>query len=629
MNQSFPSLLHALYAHAETKSDRVVFTFLTDTGRQTHLTFGELRNRTADIAARLTGLQCRGERVLLLFTSEHAFVTGFYGCMAAGAIPVPVCPVNPNRPRLSLRALRHIAGDAAPLTVLGDTQSLTDLRSVIRGMDQNFQDLRIDRIAEDKSPSLGADVFMGAKLVNTDEIEENRESSGQFLPSAFPRADDLAYLQYTSGSVSQPKGVMVSHGNIIANLELGADIVGLDADEADTVAVGWVPLFHDLGLVCYVLGPVLFGYHSILMPPMLFMLRPVLWLQTIAKFRGTYSAAPNFAYELCIKLTKPEQKAGLDLSSWRVAGNGGELVRKSTLERFAAAFKNCGFHINAFYPTLGLAESVLFAAAAKDPGQPPVSLCLSRQSLEKNRVTFAAEDPDAAVREVVSCGRTGSHHEIAIVDPVNGRRCESGEPGEIWLRGPSIAQGYWNRAAESRQTFGGELADRSGQTFLRTGDMGFLYEGQLYIVGRYKEMIICRGKNIFPQDIETFAEESHPELRPGCSASFSVGAADEERIVFVAEVDPGKLAAGSRSLPELAKSVWEGIFRHHEIKPERVVLIKPATLPKTTSNKVQRGQCREQYLLNKLAILLCYPQDTTVVHGAGPTTQATLGRQHT
>jgi len=276
----------------------------------------------------------------------------------------------------------------------------------------------------------------------------------------------------------------------------------IEYDEADTVAVGWVPLFHDLGLVCYVLGPVLFGYHSILMPPMLFMLRPVLWLQTIAKFRGTYSAAPNFAYELCIKLTKPEQKAGLDLSSWRVAGNGGELVRKSTLERFAAAFKNCGFHINAFYPTLGLAESVLFAAAAKDPGQPPVSLCLSRQSLEKNRVTFAAEDPDAAVREVVSCGRTGSHHEIAIVDPVNGRRCESGEPGEIWLRGPSIAQGYWNRAAESRQTFGGELADRSGQTFLRTGDMGFLYEGQLYIVGRYKEMIICRGKNIFPQDIE-------------------------------------------------------------------------------------------------------------------------------
>jgi len=593
MNLSFPSVMHALQTHAETKPDRTAFTFLTDGGSmQTDLTFRDLRNRAMSIAAHLERLQCRGQRILLLFSSEQAFVTGFYGCMSADAIPVPVCPVNPKSHRLSLRVIEHIIGDAEPIAVLGDTQAISDLRAAIRSRDAYVQN----------PDTVKAEDFMGVKLICTDEIPDTCAGRGQF--ASFPRADDPAYLQYTSGSLSQPKGVVISHGNIIANLELGAYLIGLDTD---MVGVGWVPLFHDLGLVCYVLSPVLFGYHSILMSPVLFMLRPVFWLQTISRFRCTHAAAPNFAYELCTKRTSPEQKAELDLSTWRVAGNGGEPVRKSTLDRFSNAFRDCGFRMSSFYPTLGLAETVLFAAAGKNPDQAPASVCLSRQDLEKNLVTPAADNTESACQEMVSCGITGPDHEIAIVNPVSRCRCKSREIGEIWLRGPSIAKGYWNRAAESRQTFGGELADGSGQTFLRTGDMGFLYEEQLYIVGQYKEMIICRGKNIFPQDMEAFAEESHTELRPGFSASFSIGSAEEERIVFVAEVDLGKLAAGGRSLPELAASVWESICRRHEIRPERVVLIKPSTIPRTTSNKVQRGLCREQYLLNKLTILLCYP----------------------
>ncbi|MFL6234775.1 MAG: amino acid adenylation domain-containing protein, partial [Thermoanaerobaculia bacterium] len=384
-------------------------------------------------------------------------------------------------------------------------------------------------------------------------------------PAREPDPRSIAFLQYTSGSTATPKGVMVTHANLLHNERMiGA---AFDMDE-ESVVVGWLPLYHDMGLIGNVLQPLHAGGRCVLMSPVAFLQRPMRWLEAVSRYRGTVSGGPNFAYELCLRKAAPEALAGLDLSSWKVAFNGAEPVRASTLERFAAAFAPCGFRREAFYPCYGLAEATLFVTGGHGA-----------------RVE----------RERVSCGRVWMGQRVAIADPENG---EERPEGEIWISGPSVARGYWENEEATARDFHAFLPSGEGP-FLRTGDLGFLSGGELYVSGRLKDLIILRGRNHYPQDVELTAERSHPGLLPGGGAAFSVETAGEERLVVVHEVARHR----KDGVEEIAEAVRRAVAAEHEVQVHEVVLIRQAGLPKTSSGKVQRRLCRQQYLQDELPVV--------------------------
>ncbi|MFL6261097.1 MAG: non-ribosomal peptide synthase/polyketide synthase [Thermoanaerobaculia bacterium] len=540
------------------------YTFITDSESVgSTLTYAELDRRARSIGVWLREIGASGERVLLLYPPGLDFIGSFFGCLYAGAVAVPAYPPRLKRSDARLQA---IARDCQPRVVLTIDSILARSAALT-----------------EQSPELAATRWLSTDGLG-DELGE-----GADLPE--PAADSLALLQYTSGSTGTPKGVKVSHAALLHNEEMIRRAFG---QSEESLVVGWLPLYHDMGLIGNVLQPLYSGARCVLMPPVAFLQKPLRWLRAISDFRGTTSGGPSFAYGLCVDRIRPEQRERLDLSSWRLAFNGSEPVRSETMRRFAEAFAPCGFRAEAFYPCYGLAEATLFVSGT--PGAGLLTRSFAAGALEEGR----AEPADRANgrRELVSCGHTGLEQRIVVADPEAGVELPDGRVGEIWVRGLSVADGYWGREEESDRVFRAFLAGGEGP-FLRTGDLGFLAGGELFVTGRLKDLIIIRGRNLYPQDVERTAEESCPDLRASSSAAFTIEKDGEERLVVVCELERRPGAAPE----EIAERVRRAVTDEHEVLLHEVVLIRPGALPKTSSGKVQRRACRAAYLAGELEVV--------------------------
>ena len=562
------SLADVLAYRARGTPDARVYTFLADGEVESaHLTFGGLERRARALAAELSTRCNPGDRVLLLFPPGLEFITAFFGCLYAGVIAVPAYPPRPRRDPARLRALVR---DAEPSVVLTTAAQQAETGRLAAGI-----------------PELS-----GASWLATDEIPD-REVEWE---AAAPSRDASAFLQYTSGSTASPRGVIVSHANLLHNQRMIA--AAFEQDENSRV-VSWLPLYHDMGLIGTVLQPLYCGGSCVLMPPVSFLQRPVRWLRAISRYGATTSGGPNFGYDLCIQRVGDEERQDLDLSSWRVAFNGAEPVQAETLRRFAELFAPCGFRREALYPCYGLAEATLFVTGGKS-GVPPRTATLEGTALDRHEVVPVPAG-EASARRMVGSGRPWLGQRVVIVDPVTASECAPGQVGEIWISGPSVARGYWRQPALNERDFGATLAEGGpgsrSEAFLRTGDLGFLLDGELFVTGRLKDLIVLRGRNLYPQDLELAAESGHPALRPGCGAAFSIERDGEERLVLACEVERHSHGA----VEEIAGAVRRVIAEEHEAQVETVVLLRAGTLPRTTSGKVQRHLCRQRYLAGELA----------------------------
>ncbi len=559
-----------LESRVAAQGERPAYVFLSygETGvAEERLTYAELDARARAIGSSLQAEGAGGERVALLLPPGPEFIASFFGCLYAGAVAVPALP--PRRRGADPR-LQAICRDARPRVVLTTASLLPVLESAAAEIPELAAALRMASATEDAADWRRPDV----------------------------RPEALAFLQYTSGSTSSPKGVMVSHGNLLHNEEL---IRRTFAQSSGSVVLGWLPLHHDMGLIGTVLQPLYTGAVCYLMTPGAFLQRPARWLEAISRYRATTSGGPNFAYELCVRKVGAAEREGLDLSSWQVAFNGAEPVRAGTLRRFAAAFAPCGFRATAFRPCYGLAEATLLVSGWRQEGEARIR-ALDAEALEQHQVTDAGDT--ARRHELVSGG--AAMQTVLAVDPESGEPCSPGRVGEIWVAGPSVAQGYWERPEETAATFGARLAGGAGP-FLRTGDLGFVSGGEVFLTGRLKDLIILRGRNHYPQDLERTAERSHAGLRAGGGAAFAVDLpeeAGEERLVIVHEVERhARAGLDAGKAGEIAAAVRRGVAEEHEVSVAEVVLIGPETLPRTSSGKVRRSACRDLYLQGGLRVL--------------------------
>ncbi|MEW6734668.1 MAG: condensation domain-containing protein, partial [Acidobacteriota bacterium] len=567
------TLVELLRWRAVSQPEHLAFTFLTNGEEpQHHLTYSELDQQARAIAAQLQMLAAKGERVVLLYPPGLEYVAAFFGCLYAGAMAVPVYPPDPNRLNRTLPRFLAIADDAKPQVALTTAAILEMIKYFLPEIPQ----------------------LQGVHWLATDRIAQPLAQEWQ-EPNV--TANTIAFLQYTSGSTSTPKGVMVSHANLLANERLIQ--TGFHNTE-QSVGVGWLPLYHDMGLIGNVIQPLYVGFPCILMSPLSFLERPARWLQTITRYRATASGGPNFAYDLCVRKITAEQKRDLDLSSWELAFNGAEPINPETMQRFSEAFKPYGFREEAFYPCYGLAEATLIVSGGAKASLPIIE-SVAAAALEQNLVDEGSKEKNC--RQLVSSGQTFSDQKILIVDPVSLIECRPEQIGEIWVAGDSVAQGYWNRPQETSATFQAYLANTGAGPFLRTGDLGFFKNGELFVTGRLKDLIIIRGRNHYPQDIERTIENSHLLLRKGCSAVFSVTIDSEERLVIVAEVQsnvyqPTDNEEGRQSLniDSIVKTIRQVIAAEHELQVYALILIKAGSIAKTSSGKIQRHACREAFL---------------------------------
>ena len=550
------------------------------------ITYREQDQLARSIAALLEEKRAFGERALLLYPPTLDFINAFLGCLYAGVIAVPAYPPRSSR---SLPRLLAIAADAKPRFIL--TTSAT-LRLIEPWIKQAFGGNGIEVIATDSIA-----------------VETGKNWQGRKIHS-----DGVAFLQYTSGSTSSPKGVIVSHANLMHNEEM---IRRAFRQSESSVIVSWLPLYHDMGLIGGVLQPLYVGAQCILMSPVAFIQKPARWLKAISSYHATTSGGPNFAYDLCVRKISEEQRAGLDLSSWNVAFNGAEPVRAETLEQFARTFAPRGFQKKAFFPCYGLAEATLFVGGGQVEEEPDVR-SLQPAELQRGRVAEAGKEG----QKLVGCGQPWMEQQVVIMHPEKGTECSSGEVGEIWVSGPSVAQGYWNRPEETATVFHARLGEGDSK-FLRTGDLGFFHDGELFVTGRLKDLIIVRGRNFYPQDIEHTVENIHAALRVGCGAAFSIEAAGEERVVIVQEVESRTEPGILEKLPEEIRST---VAQEFELSLYDVVLIKRGSISKTSSGKIQRHQCRERYLSNELEIILRSLFDESA-DSAERVTEEDLGRE--
>jgi len=586
-----PTLVDLLRHRAAFQPNARVYTFLADGETQEiHLTYGELDRQARAIAATLQAEGLAGQRALLLFPAGLEFVAAFFGCLYAGVVAVPAYPPRLNR---TMWRIQSIAADAeAPVALM----SRAVLDRVQPLLEQSPELKQLSWVATDEIPLSAADAWYPPEV------------TGQ----------SLAFLQYTSGSTGNPKGVMLSHHNLLHNCALIAHAFEIARSGK---GIFWLPSYHDMGLIGGILQPLYVDCPNVLMSPMSFLQRPYRWLDAISRHRGTTSGGPNFAYELCIERITPEQRKGLDLSSWTVAFNGAEPVRAETLERFAEMFEPCGFRREAFYACYGLAEATLLVAGSYKLDA-PVMRTFDARGLESGSAVQVPHDSTDG-RLLVGCGRNLPDQAIVIADPQTMTTCPPDHVGEIWVKGPSVAQGYWKRPEESQTTFGARLADTQDGPFLRTGDLGFIDDGEIYVTGRLKDMIIIRGVNYYPQDIELTAERSHDGMRVGHSAAFSVEEDGREKLVVVAEIERRE-----QSRPEpVLEAVRREISREHELNLDALVLIKAGSIPKTSSGKIQRHACRNEFLAGSLTVVAEWRDESGVELPEQPTREVARAKR--
>ena len=580
-----PSPLHFV-EHAQRlageRGEQTAFTWL-ERGEEPSAswTFAELDRRARRIASMLDARGLANERALLAYSPSLEFVAAFLGCLYARVVAVPlVSPRNADAARTLLGIARH-----------------ADARVWL-----------VDREIHAASRAIPG-LFGELDVVVTDDPSLEHDPS--WLPGSID-ADALAFIQYTSGSTGTPKGVEVSHRNLIRNEEM---IRAGFAHDDSTVFVGWLPLFHDMGLVGNVLQPLFLGIESVLMSPLAFVQKPVRWLRAITRHGGTTSGGPNFGYELCVKRVRDEDVEGLDLSSWRVAYNGSEPVRAATLERFHRKFERAGFRHEAFYPCYGLAEASLFVTGG-DAGDAYRVLDVDREALSQGRVaTPKPAEPDvhrAESQRLVGCGRPWADQEVLVVDADTREPLAEGRVGELWIRGGNVARGYRGTAPDEDDPFRAELADGTGP-FLRTGDLGFLHDGELFVTGRSKDVVIQAGRNYAPHDIELAVGTCHPALRAEFTAAFTCDVDDGERLVLVQEVrssavDDLEAEARDALAQELVSAIRGAVSKHFGIHAWAVVLIEQGNIPKTSSGKIQRRKCRSMWIEGALPMLASSPE---------------------
>jgi amino acid adenylation domain-containing protein len=559
------TLVDLLRHQAGELGSKCAFRFLGADGDESgSLSFWSLDRRSRAVARALQERYMSGDRVLLLYPPGLEFLSGFLGCLCAGIVAVPAHLPRLNRPMTRLKA---VVTDVQPHAVL-TTSSL--LRDAARWADA--------------VPEL-----VGLPVLATDTVDE-RLADSWVEPTVEP--ESLAFLQYTSGSTASPKGVMISHGNLMHNLALIQECFGATSESR---GVFWLPMFHDMGLIGGFLQTLHCGGSSTLLSPVTFLQRPLRWLQAISDTGATISGGPNFAYDLCARKITPAQIAKLDLSRWRVAFNGAEPIRAETFERFAEAFSSCGFRRESFLPCFGLAEGTLLVSGTPT-GAPPVVIAARADALEHNNVIECDDDP-SAMHSIVGSGRVAGNQEVVIVDSETRLRQPPNHVGEIWVKGPSVAQGYWKRPDSTAMTFRAKIAGSGDGPYLRTGDLGFLRDGELFVTGRLKDLIIVRGRNVYPQDLEWTVERCHPAIRADGTAAFAVDGGGGERLVVIAEVE--RLGKSIDPEPILA-TIRHAISEHHELDLQAVCLIKAMTLPKTSSGKIQRHACRQAFLAGTL-----------------------------
>jgi acyl-CoA synthetase (AMP-forming)/AMP-acid ligase II len=564
-HRSFSTLVELLQFRALSNPHGTAYLFLSEgETEQASVSFAQLDERARATAAVLQAHGSIGDRAVLLYPSGLGFISAFFGCLYAGIIPVPA---NPPRSSRHVGRLQALIADSESSIALTDQSTLHALRG--------------RNLTSELAPLL---------WLETDALTETL--SDDWSPRPLSGAN-VALLQYSSGSTGTPKGVIVSHRNLLHNEEM---IARAFSHSDRTIFVGWLPLFHDMGLIGNVLQPLYLGILSVLMSPMAFLQQPARWLRAISRYRATTSGAPNFAYELCVQKVTAEQSADLDLSSWDVAYNGSEPVRADTLERFVARFAPNGFRRAAFYPCYGMAETTLLATAG-DKGREFRTLRVDAEALNQDRV-IPVESQNRRARVLVACGRPWHGTQLHIVDTTSGIECTEGQVGELWLSGNSVAEGYWHKPDETRETFRAVLGAEEGP-FLRTGDLGFIHQGEVYITGRQKDLMIIRGRNHYPEDIEQSAQSSHPAVRAGSCAAFSVEQDGEERLVVAQEIDLAYRKAVDRD--DVVKQIRRAIADAHLLRAHAVVLLMPRSLPKTSSGKVQRHECKRLFLRGGLS----------------------------
>jgi acyl-CoA synthetase (AMP-forming)/AMP-acid ligase II len=540
------------------------YVFLNERGKEAAvLTFDELGRRTAALARRIAASAEPGERALLLFPPGLDFIVALFACLTARVLAVPLMLPRRNTARDSADA---IVADCAPRLALTTASVLSGRRS---DLVERFSGL--EWIA-DIEPAAGA----------------------QAMPP--PVRSDIALLQYTSGSTSAPKGVIVTHANLLENLEMIRIVCG---NTRRSTYVSWVPLHHDMGLVLNALQALYVGALCVLMSPVNFLQRPLSWLQAIHRYRAEVAGGPNFAFDLCASRHRAEEMKDIDLSCWKLAFMGAETVRADTIARFAATFAQHGFDARAVWPGYGMAEATLLAAGGPRGRGAPLR-AVSIAGLREHRAVPPAGPDDG--QHVVGCGRALQGERITIVDPDTCDVLEATRVGEIWVSGPNIASGYWQNPEASQAAFDARIAGDETGAWLRTGDLGFLDEtGELYITGRIKELIIIRGMNHYPQDIEYTVQACHPALRPNAGAAFPDSGAAGERLIVVQEIE--RTQRHHLDIDDLVGTIREAVATEHEVNPAEIVLIAPGTLPKTTSGKIQRALTANLWREGRLKIV--------------------------
>lgn len=538
------------------------------------LSWGEFDAAARDVAAALAG-RAPGERALLLYRAGLDFITAFMGCLYAGIVPVAAPADTLGHRGRTLAQLLATFTDAKPSILLSTGELLG---------------------------SLGALAAQAPDLCRTDQLDTTAIAPGSGAGWR-PRAqtlEDIAYLQYSSGSTSTPKGVVVGQRELVGMMEIISRAYGYDRQSR---FVCWMPHYHDYGLVQGLLHPIFAGIPCIVMSPASFIQRPYRWLAAITAHGATHSAGPNFAYDHCLRRIPEADLGGLDLSAWRFAGNGAEPVRAKTLAAFAEKFAPCGFRKSSFYPSYGLAEATLLVSGPKpDPAAAPRILTLKANALEQDRVEFAPAEETLGVRHIPSCGNPVQGATIRIVDPETRRPRAPREIGEIWVAHGALGRGYWQRPEASQEFFAAGIEGSGEGPFLRTGDLGFLDEGEVYIVGRKKDLIIANGGNHHPEEIEWSVEQSHPMVRAGCVAAFTIDDDEGTTLAVLAELaSPRDVASGDHAA--VMRAIRKALAMDHSLTIGRLALLPPGAVAKTTSGKIQRAACRAALLGGKLTIV--------------------------
>lgn len=555
------SIIDCLQYYAKVQPESPAYTYLENgTKHARSLNYGLLDEYAKKLAGCLLQYGLRGERVILIFPPGLEFMVALFACFYTGCLAVPS---NLSRNSRHAERLHRIIDDAQAVAIL----TTNDLKNML------FEQLgRTDVL------------FISVDLDDLPASESWRES-------VLPANQQLAFMQYTSGSMSEPKGVMVSHGNLLSNIIAIRDNFG---SHEKLVIGGWIPQFHDMGLIGHILHAVAIGGHYVFMSPLAFVIRPLRWLQLMQDYGCELSSAPNFAYDLCSNKIPEEMVLSLDLSRWRWAANGAEPVVAETIKNFSRKFSRAGFRASAMTPCYGMAETTLMISSSTG-NLAPLIFTVCADSLADGRLV-AVESTASNVQTLVACGTVASGYEVSIVDPHTKQVLSNGLVGEIWVRGPSVATGYWNNPVKTEQNFSAYTRCGHGP-FLRTGDMGAFWEGQLVVVGRYKDIIIIRGRNIYPQDLERSLSSASPLVKLNKAAAFSVN----DKLVLVQELEKG--AQKHPDFSTIQRQLLQLITAEYDLSVHELVLIRANTLPITSSGKVQRSLCRKLYEQKRLNIV--------------------------